>query len=64
MQWKLLGIYESEPSKTPTKEDMEPEAVILYNHARPQEEDLGHQPTQKTFDEQNVLPSKCSGTRT
>ena len=41
---------------------MEPEPDVFCNQARPQVEELGHQPSHKPFDLQFVLPVECSGT--
>lgn len=43
---------------------MDLEMVILCNQARPQVEDLEHQPSHKTFDKEIVLTGKYSGTGT
>ena len=60
MQWKLLGIFESDALNIPSNMGYRIWTHHLWNQARHSTVWPGHQPSHKTFDLQSVLPPRCS----
>lgn len=56
-KWKLSGIYEGAPDKTPSNK--EPESAISRSEARLPGEGLRHNPATKP--PTIVLPARCGG---